>query len=115
MEQTELQAFWEQVLTRIRETLAEPACKKWLVPLKPLDLTSTALTLGAKTDFERDWIEGRVGLSCRLYRNRKPRRKTRHRNPNCGKKNRNMSNRSREHSLTRQTPQPSATQKICTS
>ena len=59
MEQTELQAFWEQVLTRIRETLAEPACKKWLVPLKPLDLTSTALTLGAKTDFERDWIEGR--------------------------------------------------------
>lgn len=38
MEQTQLQAVWEQILTKMKETLAESAFK-WLKSVKPLSLT----------------------------------------------------------------------------
>jgi len=59
MEQTQLQALWEQILNKVQESLSEAACKQWLVPLKPLSLTDTTLELGTANSFSKKWIESR--------------------------------------------------------
>ncbi len=56
MEQTQLQTVWAQILEKTQESLAKPACEKWIVPLRPLSLDDTTLVLGSKNDFTRDWI-----------------------------------------------------------
>ena len=55
MEQSQLQAVWEQILNKMREQLAKSAFK-WLDPVQPLALTSTELVLGTQTDMAKEWI-----------------------------------------------------------
>ena len=59
MEQTQLQAVWEQIVAQLRETLSEAACKQWLAPITPLELTDTVLRLGTPNNFYKEWIETR--------------------------------------------------------
>jgi chromosomal replication initiator protein len=59
MEQTQLQALWEQILNKVQESLSEAACKQWLVPLAPLSLTETTLELGTPNSFSKKWIDSR--------------------------------------------------------
>ena len=57
MDQTQLRAVWEGILSKIRENLSETACKQWLAPITPLSLTDTTLELGTPNAFSKDWIE----------------------------------------------------------
>lgn len=59
MEQIQIQALWEQILNNVQDSLSEAACKQWLVPLQPLSLTETTLTLGTANSFSKKWIESR--------------------------------------------------------
>ena len=56
MDDTQLQGIWAQILEKTKESLAQAACDKWLVPVKPLDLTSKRLVLGVQNDFASEWI-----------------------------------------------------------
>ena len=58
MEQSELQAIWEQILQKVLEqrSLTELALNDWLRPVKPLSLSDTTLVLGAPTSLAREWI-----------------------------------------------------------
>lgn len=55
MEQSQLQAVWEQILNKMREQLAKSAFK-WLDPVQPLALTSAELVLGTQTGMAKEWI-----------------------------------------------------------
>lgn len=55
MEQSQLQAVWEQILNNMRDQLAGSAFK-WLDPVQPLSLTDSELVLGTQTGMARDWI-----------------------------------------------------------
>ena len=55
MEQTQLQAVWEQILTKMKETLAESAFK-WFKSVKPLSLTDDGFVLSVQNDLVKDWI-----------------------------------------------------------
>ena len=55
MEQSQLQAVWEQILNNMRDQLAASAFK-WLDPVKPLSLTDSELVLGTQTGMAKDWI-----------------------------------------------------------
>jgi chromosomal replication initiator protein len=55
MEQSQLQAVWEQILNNTRDQLAASAFK-WLDPVKPLSLTDSELVLGTQTGMAKDWI-----------------------------------------------------------
>ena len=55
MEQTQLQAVWEQILTKMKESLAESAFK-WFASVKPLSLTEDELILSVQNDLVKDWI-----------------------------------------------------------
>ena len=55
MEQTQLQAVWEQILTKMKETLAESAFK-WFNSVKPISLTEAGLVLSVQNDLVKDWI-----------------------------------------------------------
>lgn len=58
MEQSELQAVWEQILQKVldQRSLTELALNDWLRPVKPLSLSDTTLVLGAPTSLAREWI-----------------------------------------------------------
>ena len=53
MEQTQLQAVWEQILTKMKETLAESAFK-WFKSVKPLSLTDDGFVLSVQNDLVKD-------------------------------------------------------------
>ena len=55
MEQTQLQAVWEQILTKMKETLAESAFK-WFKSVKPRSLTDDGFVLSVQNDLVKDWI-----------------------------------------------------------
>ena len=55
MEQTQLQAVWEQILTKMKETIAESAFK-WFKSVKPLSLTDDGFVLSVQNDLVKDWI-----------------------------------------------------------
>ncbi|WP_075442845.1 chromosomal replication initiator protein DnaA [Selenomonas ruminantium] len=55
MEQSQLQAVWEQILDNMKEQLAASAFK-WLNPVKPLSLTDSELVLGAQNAMSKEWI-----------------------------------------------------------
>ena len=58
MEQSELQAVWEQILQKVldQRSLTELALNDWLRPVKPLSLSDTTLILGAPTSLAREWF-----------------------------------------------------------
>lgn len=55
MEQSQLQAVWQEVLGRMREQFA-PTVFKWLDPVKPLSLTDTELQIGTQSSITKEWI-----------------------------------------------------------
>ena len=57
MDQTQLQATWEQILKKLEDSLSQIVCENWLRPLIPVSLTTTILELGTPTDFSKEWIE----------------------------------------------------------
>lgn len=57
MEQTEIQAIWEKILEKLRDTITESACQRWFYSMKPLALTETALSLRASNDFSKRYVE----------------------------------------------------------
>lgn len=61
MEQSDLHLLWERILNDMRAAgqLGPAAFTQWLNPLKPLELTDTALTLGVGNGFARDFIMDR--------------------------------------------------------
>ncbi len=59
MEQSQLQVIWEQIISNMRESLSEGACKKWLSPIEPISLVGNKITLGTPNDFSKRWIQER--------------------------------------------------------
>ena len=57
MDNTELVALREQILAKSREYFSESICNQWLAPLTVRALDDETLTLGALTDFTRDWVD----------------------------------------------------------
>ena len=57
MDQTQLNANWEQILKKLEDSLSQIVCETWLKPLIPLSLTTTTLELGTPTGFSKEWIE----------------------------------------------------------
>lgn len=55
MEQSQLQAVWQEVLGRMREQFA-PTVFKWLDPVQPLALTDTELQIGTQSGITKEWI-----------------------------------------------------------
>ncbi len=56
MDETQMQAIWEQILSKVQESLSESVCNKWLRPVRPLSLTDQTLTIGTPNDFYKEWI-----------------------------------------------------------
>ena len=59
MDETQMQAIWEQILSKVQESLSESVCNKWLRPVRPISLTDQALTIGTPNDFYKEWISDR--------------------------------------------------------
>jgi chromosomal replication initiator protein len=57
MDQTQLQATWEQILKKLEDSLNKTAIETWLSSIVPLSLTTSEIELGTPTDFSREWIE----------------------------------------------------------
>ena len=55
MEQTQLQAAWEQIYTEIKRELSGSALM-WVQPIKPLSFESGTLVLTIPSDMGRDWV-----------------------------------------------------------
>ncbi len=61
MEQSHLQAVWEQVLhtAQAHGKITEVAYRKWLQPVEPISWNGNLLVLGAPNDFSCNWIKER--------------------------------------------------------
>ena len=59
MDQTMLNAVWEQILDNLQKSVAEVVCKQWIRPLLPLSMNEDIFELGAPNDFHREWVESR--------------------------------------------------------
>ncbi|WP_462332267.1 chromosomal replication initiator protein DnaA [Schwartzia sp. (in: firmicutes)] len=57
MEQNELQEIWREILGKLRESIVESACQRWLDPIKPLSLSEGELTLITQNKFSKEYIE----------------------------------------------------------
>ena len=57
MDNTELAALREQILAKAKEYFSESICNQWLSPLTVRALDEHTLTLGALTEFTRDWVD----------------------------------------------------------
>ena len=56
MEQSQLQSIWEQILSKMKESLSEVVCDKWLSPVKPLSINKDTFLIGTATEFSKKWI-----------------------------------------------------------
>ena len=59
MEHEELTKIWEEMLGKLRETIAEAPCQRWLAPIRPLSMTDDTLILGTPNDISKTYIETR--------------------------------------------------------
>lgn len=59
MDETQMKAIWEQILSKVQESLSESVCNKWLRPVRPIALTDQTLTIGTPNDFYKEWINDR--------------------------------------------------------
>ena len=57
MEQKEMQAVWGEMLDKLLDTTTESEHQRWLLPMTPLSLTETTLTLGTNNEFSRSYIK----------------------------------------------------------
>lgn len=54
-----LQATWEQMLTKLEVPLSKLTCDTWLKSIVPLSITPTILELGTPKGFMKEWIDSR--------------------------------------------------------
>lgn len=59
MDQTELLVIWEDVLEKVKKSVPDATYKKWLLPLKPMEMSDEKLILGVSNDFAKEWITER--------------------------------------------------------
>lgn len=59
MDTTQLQATWEQILSKLELSLSKLTCDTWLKPVIPISLTDTTIELGTPKKFMKEWIESR--------------------------------------------------------
>ena len=59
MEHEELTKVWEEMLGKLRETIAEAPCQRWFAPIHPLSMTDDTLILGTPNDISKTYIETR--------------------------------------------------------
>ena len=59
MDETQMQAVWEKILSKVQESLSEIVCNQWLRPVRPVSFTNQTLTIGAPNEFHKDYIINR--------------------------------------------------------
>ena len=57
MDQTQLQVVWEQIVESLKKSVAEAACKQWIFPLTPINITDDTFEIGAPNNFHKEWVE----------------------------------------------------------
>lgn len=59
MDTTNLQATWDQILTKLELSLSKLTCDTWLKPIVPISLTDEKMELGTPKGFMKEWIESK--------------------------------------------------------
>lgn len=54
-----LNAFWENILEKLKDEISKPSFDTWLAPTKLLDITNNKLTISVSNEFAKDWLESR--------------------------------------------------------
>lgn len=54
-----LNAFWENILEKLKNELSKPSFETWLASTKLVDFTNNKLTISVANEFAKDWLESR--------------------------------------------------------
>ncbi|RNC28956.1 MAG: Chromosomal replication initiator protein DnaA [Candidatus Dichloromethanomonas elyunquensis] len=54
-----LNAFWENILEKLKNELSKPSFETWLSSTKLVDFTNNKLTISVANEFAKDWLESR--------------------------------------------------------
>lgn len=54
-----LEAFWENILEKLKKELSKPSFDTWLASTKLIDFTNNTLTVSVPNEFAKDWLENR--------------------------------------------------------
>ncbi len=54
-----LNAFWENILEKLKNELSQSSFETWLSSTKLIDFSNNKLTIGVYNDFAKDWLESR--------------------------------------------------------
>jgi len=54
-----LNAFWENILEKLKGELSKPSFETWLSSTKLTDFTNNKLTISVANEFAKDWLESR--------------------------------------------------------
>ncbi len=54
-----LNAFWENILEKLKNELSKPSFDTWLSSTKLIDFSNNKLTIGVVNEFAKDWLESR--------------------------------------------------------
>ncbi|UWG97264.1 chromosomal replication initiator protein DnaA [Dehalobacter sp. DCM] len=54
-----LNAFWENILEKLKEELSKPSFETWLSSTKLVDFSNNKLTISVSNEFAKDWLESR--------------------------------------------------------
>ena len=54
-----LDAFWENILEKLKKELSKDSFETWLAPTKLIDFANNTLTISVVNEFAKDWLESR--------------------------------------------------------
>lgn len=54
-----LNAFWENILEKLKNEISKPSFETWLSSTKLIDFTNNKITIGVTNEFAKDWLESR--------------------------------------------------------
>ncbi|NLI92874.1 MAG: chromosomal replication initiator protein DnaA [Peptococcaceae bacterium] len=54
-----LNAFWENILEKLKSELSKPSFETWLSSTKLIDFSNNKLTISVANEFAKDWLESR--------------------------------------------------------
>lgn len=54
-----LDAFWENILDKLKSELSKPSFETWLSSTKLIDFSNNKITISVTNEFAKDWIESR--------------------------------------------------------
>ncbi|NBJ15772.1 MAG: chromosomal replication initiator protein DnaA [Dehalobacter sp. 4CP] len=54
-----LNAFWENILEKLKDELSKPSFETWLSSTKLVDFSNNRLTISVSNEFAKDWLESR--------------------------------------------------------